>query len=52
MEQQRRAERDGFVFEIARGPAEVQRLLEMTGLLGRLRLIDAPGPAARDVDDS
>jgi len=53
MEQQRRAERDGFVFEVVRGPASVQRLLEMTGLLGRLRLIDAPGGSgARDVDDS
>jgi anti-sigma B factor antagonist len=53
LEQQRRAEREGLVFEVVRGSAEVQRLLEMTGLLDRLRLIDAPGASAdRDVHDS
>jgi anti-sigma B factor antagonist len=53
IELQRRAEREGFVFEVVRGSADVQRLLDMTGLVTRLRLIDEPErSAARGVREA
>jgi anti-anti-sigma factor len=39
---QGRASRDGFTLQIVKGPALVQRVLEMTGVDRRLTFIDDP----------
>lgn len=38
----RRASAGGRALVVVRGPAEVQRVIEVTGLDGRLRLVDEP----------
>jgi len=39
-----RAEEDGFTLEIWRGPRQIERVLEISGLGALLPLIDAPAP--------
>jgi anti-anti-sigma factor len=38
----RRLAEDGGEFAVVRGPAEVQRVFDLVGLEGRVRLLDAP----------
>ena len=38
-----RATRESFRFKIVRGPAAVQRVFDVSGLTGRLPLVDDPG---------
>ena len=37
-----RAEQDGFTLEIVRGPRQIERVLEISGLGALLPLVDAP----------
>ena len=39
---QRRASKAGLRMEIVRGPEQVQRVFDITGIAGRLPLVDAP----------
>jgi anti-sigma B factor antagonist len=48
VEAQLSSERDGFAFAVVRGPAPVQRLFELAGLEGRVRVIDDPFDLAGD----
>jgi anti-sigma B factor antagonist len=49
VELQRASAADGFTFAVVRGPRSLQRLLELSGLEGRVRMVDDPGEAvARD----
>jgi anti-sigma B factor antagonist len=43
-----RAEPDGFTLTIIRGPRQIERVLEISGLAELLPLIDAPPDAAGD----
>jgi anti-sigma B factor antagonist len=46
VEGQLAAERDGFDFAVVRGSRAVQRLLELAGLDGRVRVVDDPSEVA------
>lgn len=48
IEQDRRARDDGHAFAIVPGGPSVQRLLQIAGLDGRLRVLEDPGAGARD----
>lgn len=45
VEAEHAAQRDGFAFSVVRGPAPVERLLDLAGLSDRLTLIDDPADA-------
>ena len=45
VELQRASAADGFAFAVVRGPESLQRLLELSGLEGRVRMVDEPGEA-------
>jgi anti-anti-sigma factor len=44
----RRAEEQGKAFALVRGSQQVQRLLGLTGVADRMRLVDSPEEALRD----
>jgi anti-sigma B factor antagonist len=46
VEAQQSAEQDGFAFAVVRGPASLERLFEVTGLDGRMTVLDDPAQAA------
>jgi anti-sigma B factor antagonist len=48
VEAQREAERLGSSLTLVRGPAAVQRLLDLTGLTERLTIVDDPGELTGD----
>jgi anti-sigma B factor antagonist len=48
VEAERLAERDGSTLALVRGPAAVQRLLELTGLADRLNVVDDPADVVGD----
>ena len=46
VELQRASAADGFAFVVVRGPRSLQRLLELSGLEGRVRMVDDLAEAA------
>jgi anti-anti-sigma factor len=44
------AERNGYEFALVRGPAAVQRLFELTGLIDALPFLDGHGPPASNAE--
>jgi anti-sigma B factor antagonist len=48
VEAQHAAEQDGSSLTLVRGPAPVQRLLDLTGVSGRLTIVDDPAELAGD----
>ena len=46
VELQRASDADGFAFAVVRGPRSLQRLLELSGLEGRVRMVDDLAEAA------
>lgn len=47
VELQQQSQRDGYALAVVRGPASLDRLLDVTGLRDRLEVHDDPGQAVR-----
>lgn len=48
LEQVQRAAEQGFPLRVVRGPEDVQRLFEMTGIIDRLTFVDDPADIVTD----